>query len=71
MRGHSANFGSSLDFHFSIAEIKEDRPLEDALKRQKETHRLRERTYGCQGVGEGRTGERIIKELRVDLYTLL
>ena len=32
------------------------------------THRLREQTYGCQGQG---WGEGIVRELRMDLYTML
>ena len=34
------------------------------LTKQKETHRLRERAYGCQGKG-------IVRELGMDRYTLL
>ena len=34
----------------------------------KQTHRLRKRTYGCQG---GRIRERIIKEFWNNLYTVL
>ena len=35
---------------------------------QKQTHRLRERTYGCQWEG---WGERIVREFGTDRYTLL
>ena len=38
------------------------------LTKQKETHRLRERTYGCQGAGQG---EGIVRKFGVDMYTLL
>ena len=34
----------------------------------KQTHRLREQNYGYQG---GRVGEGIVRESRIDMYTLL
>ena len=34
----------------------------------KQTHRLREQIYGCQGEG---LGERIVREFGIDMYTLL
>ena len=34
------------------------------VKKQKDTHRLRERTYGCQG-------KRIVREIEMDMYILL
>ena len=42
------------------------------LIRQKETHRLREQTYGCRG-GEGwrKDGGGIVREFGMDTYTLL
>ena len=39
------------------------------LTKQKETHRLTERTYGCQ-VGEG-WEEGIVREFGINMYTLL
>ena len=39
------------------------------LTKQKETHRLRERNYGCQ-VGEG-WEEGIVREFGINMYTLL
>ena len=36
--------------------------------KQKQTHRLREQPYGYQGEGWGRG---IVKELGIDMYTLL
>ena len=39
------------------------------LTKQKETHRLRKLTYGCQG-GEG-LGEGMVREFEMDMYTLL
>ena len=36
--------------------------------KQKETHRLREQTWGCQGEGEGKG---IVREFGMDRYTLL
>ena len=36
--------------------------------KQKQTHRLRENTYGGQGEGEG---EGIVGEFGMDMYTLL
>ena len=36
--------------------------------KQKQTHRLRERTYGYQGDG---CGEGIVREFGTDMYTLL
>ena len=36
--------------------------------KQKQTHRLREQTYGYQG---GRVGGRIVKEFGIDTYTPL
>ena len=42
------------------------------LAKQKETHRLREQTYGCQAGGEGKnSGEGIGREFGMDMYTLL
>ena len=38
--------------------------------KQKETHRLREQTYGCGGRGMMGWG-RIVREFRMDMYTLL
>ena len=38
------------------------------LAKQKETHRLREQTWGCQGEGEGKG---IVREFGMDRYTLL
>ena len=40
----------------------------DELTKQKETHRLREQTYGCWGE---EWGEEIVREFGMDLYTLL
>ena len=37
------------------------------LTKQKETHRLRERTYGCWGVGVGGRD----REIGMDMYTIL
>ena len=34
------------------------------VTKQKDTHRLRERTYGCQG-------KRIVREIEMDMYILL
>ena len=39
------------------------------LQKQKQTHRLRERTYDYLG-GEG-WGEGIVREFGIDMYTLL
>ena len=36
------------------------------LKKQKKTHRFREQIYGCQGEGEG-----MVRDLGMDMYTLL
>ena len=36
--------------------------------KQKQTHRRREQTYGCQ---RGRMGGEIVREFGVDMYTLL
>ena len=36
--------------------------------KQKQTHRHREQTRGCQG---GRVGEGIVREFGIDMYTLL
>ena len=36
--------------------------------KQKQTHRLREQTYGYQG---GRVGGGIVREFGIDMYTLL
>ena len=36
--------------------------------KQKQTHRLRKRTYGCWGYG---SGEGIVREFGMDMYTLL
>ena len=36
--------------------------------KQKQTHQLRERTYGYQGEG---WGEEIVREFGIDMYTLL
>ena len=36
--------------------------------KQKQTHRLRKRTYGCWGYGQG---EGIVREFGMDMYTLL
>ena len=38
--------------------------------KQRQTHRLREQTYGYRGGGEG-WGEGIVRELGIDMYTLL
>ena len=40
----------------------------DELTKQKETHKLRERTYGCWGKG---WGEGIVREFGMGIYTLL
>ena len=40
----------------------------DELTKQKETHKLRERTYGCWGK---EWGEGIVKEFGMGMYTLL
>ena len=36
----------------------------NSITKQKDTHRLRERTYGCQG-------KRIVREIEMDMYILL
>ena len=42
------------------------------LTKQKETHRLREQTYGCRGVVGGRGWRKgIAGDLGMDMYTLL
>ena len=38
--------------------------ITNELTKQKETHRLRKRTYGCQG-------EVIVREFGMDMYTVL
>ena len=38
------------------------------LAKQKETHRVREPNYGCP---RGRTGEEIVRDFGMDMYTLL
>ena len=38
------------------------------LTKQKQTHRLREGTCGCQGEG---WGEGVVREFGMDMYTLL
>ena len=38
------------------------------LTKQKETHRLGEEAYGCQGMGQG---EGIVGEFGMDMYSLL
>ena len=38
------------------------------LQNRKQTYRLREKTYGCQG---RRSGAGTVKELGMDMYTLL
>ena len=38
------------------------------LKKQKQTQKLREGTYGCQGKGWGKG---IVREFGMDMYTLL
>ena len=48
--------------------LKRNDTNEIAFTKQKETHRLREWTYGCQ---EGRIGDGIVREFGMDTYTLL
>ena len=45
-----------------ISGIKKEMIQMNALTKQKQTHRLREQTYGCQG---------IFREFGMDMYTLL
>ena len=59
-------------------EISQDVPFTWDLKRndkneltkQRETHRLREQTYGCRQQ-EGKDGEKDSREFGMDMYTLL